>query len=207
MRLIHRTRAAAIIDRAMAMSENGHERLNREHHEMNVEAPDEASFGPAMQALNERQRLFVRAMVQFPAAKAAKLARMAGYGVVEGSSTRVMDQIGYRLVHDDKVLAAVHEETEKAIRRGGLVGIAGMIEIATDKNSPERLRACIALADRAGFPAKTEHKVVVEHTDDSRMLAFAERLAGELGIGREKLLGPNVIEGKVNGKPATIDAE
>jgi len=165
--------------------------------EMNLLPPDPDSYGPAMRALNDRQQRFVQALIQYPTATPGRLAELAGYGS-ETSSEANMRQIGWRLFHHEGVLAAVHEETAKTLRRGGIVGISGLLEIATDQKHPDRFKACLALADRAGFPAKTEHKVVVEHKDDdARMLMFAERLAIELGIGREKLVGPNVIEGKV----------
>jgi len=156
---------------------------------------DAGMLGPEMLRLTGRQRRFVRLILEYPTAPLWKIMRHAGYGT-ETSSNASLRVMGCSLVHNERILAAMREETSRAIPRGAMVGIAGLIEIATDKRSPDRLKACIALADRGGFGPKTEHKVIVERTDEGRMLEFAERLANELGIRREKLVGPNVIDGK-----------
>jgi hypothetical protein len=143
--------------------------------------------------LNERQRAFVRACVDRPTASGAEWARAAGYSdVADAAKVRA-----HYLWHNDRILAAITEETAKRVKFGGLIGIAGLIKMASDPRDPNHYRACEALADRGGFSARTEHKVTVEHIDHGRMAEIAERMAKEFGLDRLKLIGTNVIEEKV----------
>lgn len=148
-------------------------------------------LGPAMRALNERYRAFVRAVLQFPSAKGETLSRAAGFKNSAGGH-RVN---AHRLLHHDKVLAAIQEETWKRLKLGGLIGVSHLIRMAEDTEHPNHFRACEALADRAGYSAAM--KVDVE-VDDKRPKTAAARLAritelaGELGVDVTRLLGVNV---------------
>lgn len=151
-------------------------------------------MGPAMRALpNDRQRLF--AYLIACKEKPSDAARIAGFAA-EGNEANHRHQ-GWRLRHYPAVQAAVKEVSYHVL--GGLVPAAlwELGQMLKSRDVRVRCRAVEIVLDRTGFAAKTEHKVTVEHTDDGRMLLFAERLAEELGIGREKLVGPNVIEGEV----------
>ena len=149
-------------------------------------------LGPAMSVLTAKQRAFVRAVVSNPLTSGANLAREAGY-------SDHMDRAkvaAHLLFHNEKVLEAIEEETRKRVRFGGAIGVAGLIKMAANSDHPDHFRACASLADRGGFAAKTEHKVLVEHVDHGRMAEIAATLAKELGLDRMKLIGGNVIEGK-----------
>jgi phage terminase small subunit len=167
-----------------------------------IEAED--GIGPAMSALSERQRAFVRAFVNqgrqwhgdagpwSPDAGAA--ARAAGYGT-DGSSDEYFRVQGHRVLHNDQVQAAILECSRKDVNvAAAVIATPVTIAIALNESLPtkERLRACEMLFNRGGMPAQTEHKVTVEHVDDSRMLEFADRLAAELGVDRARLIGVNV---------------
>lgn len=155
---------------------------------------DSGEYGPAMAVLTEKQRAFVAAAISNPTAPANELCKLAGYQNSENGQ-RVN---GHRLMHDERILAAIEEEARKRVRLGGVIGIEGLIAIATNTHAEDadRLKACIALADRGGFGARTEHKVTVERVDDGRVLELAARFAAEFRLGNAKLIGGNVIEGK-----------
>lgn len=165
---------------------------------------DGDDLGPAMQALNERRRRFVRAYVELGrngTPDATLAAREAGYGDASEEGLRVTAS---RLSHDARVQAAILEVSRKEVNLAAAV-IATPVTISIALNegmsARDRLRACEMLFNRGGMPAQTEHKVTVEHVDDSRMLEFADRLAAELGVDRARLIGVNVeapklIEGK-----------
>lgn len=73
----------------------------------------------------------------------------------------------------------------------------------------DRLHACEMLLNRGGMPAQTEHKVMVEHKQPKQILDLASRLAEEIGVDVDKLIGVNraaapVLEGEfveVAGQP------
>jgi hypothetical protein len=153
---------------------------------------DEDDVGPAMAELDERQRAFVRHALADPLAPAHSWARAAGYSDA-GEGCKVRASI---LLRRQKIIDALSEETGKRVRLGGWMGIEGLIQIVLQKDHPKRFEACVALADRGGFAAKTEHKVTVEHVNDSRLVELAARFAAEFQLDRRRLLGGNVIEGE-----------
>lgn len=169
--------------------------------------PDEdiEDYGPAMQALTVKQRLYVFAMMSDPMGNPTRWARAAGYS----DASEACKVKGHFLSRSQKVMDAAQEEARRHLNStGSVLGVGVMMMIAKNKRHKDQLRAAEALANRGVFQAKTEHKVVVEHIDDTRMLEFANRLATELGVDRGKLIGFNagggkVIEGeKVDGKEA-----
>lgn len=150
-------------------------------------------LGPAMAALTEKQRAFVRHAIADPLAPRREWALAAGYSDASDGAKVTACQ----LMQNEKVLDALTEETRKRVRFGGWIGIEGLIDIARLKDHPKRFDACVALADRGGFTAKTEHKLTVEHVSDGRIVEIAARFAAEFCIDRQRLVGGNVIEGKV----------
>jgi hypothetical protein len=155
-------------------------------------------LGPAMRSLTGLQQRFVLLVVERPLAARGELASKAGYT----GSKEALRVTAHRLMHNPSILAAIHEETEKRVQFGGLVGIHGLIQMAQDPEHKRHFAACVALADRGGFPATTEHKVDVSHTDMTgrAMVERVREMAGRLGLDPERLLGVNSvrqIEGEV----------
>lgn len=152
-------------------------------------------FGPKMAALSDLQRRYVLAMLSDPLGNPTRWARAAGYSDQhEAAKVR-----GHHLSHNPKILEAAQEEARRHVDTvGPILGIGVMIQIARDKGHKRQLEAAAMLADRAGFHAKSEHKLSVEHrVDDTQIEALARRLAAEAGIRPERLLGvntPKVIE-------------
>lgn len=165
------------------------------------------NFGPAMAALNERQRRFVRSFIELGrngTQDHSLAAREAGYSAESEGALRVT---AHRLSHDPRIQAAILEVSRKEVNLAAAV-IATPVTISIALNeelsAKDRLRACEMLFNRGGMPAQTEHKVTVEHVDDSRMLEFADRLAAELGVDRARLIGVNVVSREANVIEGTV---
>jgi hypothetical protein len=104
---------------------------------------------------------------------------------------------------------ALAEQLEKAFRGDGPIGRGVLLEIALDKNHPQRLKAAEALLGRAGFPLLTEQRVHVTHTDltSEGMIERIKQLAIELGVDATKLLGHNGHAATAEAPAITIEAE
>lgn len=143
-----------------------------------------------MMALNERQRLFVLAMAANPFGNPTKWARAAGYSDhKEGAKVRA-----FHLMHSPKVEAAVMEFAAGQLNTlGPILATFGMLRIARNPKHPKHLRAIEMVANRVGFHEKTEHKVTVDHRDQTGT-AVIERIkaaAAKLGVDPAVLLGAN----------------
>ena len=158
-----------------------------------------------MAALTEKQRRYVLAMLSDPLGMQSDWARAAGYDTKDPVALRVT---AHRTAHNEGVKEAAREEARRHLDTiGPVLGIGVMFQIAKDPKHKRQLDAAIALANRAGFHERTEHKVTVEHVDDQRLLVIAEKLAAELGTSAAKLIGNSpVIEGEVVGDGSTVDA-
>jgi hypothetical protein len=139
--------------------------------------PDEEDLGPAMLALNERQRLFVLEWHASPDdyGHAIRACKAAGYAASSEAALRVR---AHQLLHSASIQRALNELGPKVLVADGFRSIAGVVAIANDpKVKPEtRLKAHAILISHA-FPLQTEHKVVVEKTPDMVILATEAVLA------------------------------
>jgi len=154
---------------------------------------DESAYGPAMRALSPKFRAFVHAKVQQGLSN-RRAAQVAGYSA---TNDNVLDQSAYRLSHDPRIIAAIHEETKKLMHSEGANSIRVVVSIRDDltADAPVRLKAALALMDRSGFNAVSEQRVSVEHTmSDAEMDRRILMLCSELGIGdaeaRKMLIDP-----------------
>ncbi len=122
-------------------------------------------FGPAMQALTDKQRLFVLAMLTDPTGDAAKWARTAGYSdTKEGAKVR-----GHEALSNPKVKAAAFEVARGQLdARGPVVAVEGLLRIAQRPKHKKHITALLAVLDRVGLPATTEHKVTIDRADRSQ---------------------------------------
>jgi phage terminase small subunit len=158
--------------------------------------PDDAEdCGPAMRALNRKQRAFVRAYIDYPLVTATQAARMAGYSDAAGGAKVT----AHRALHSPRVIAAINEELDKRFRIDAVIGRKVLMEIAQDRNHPQRLRAAEALLDRGEFHIMSEQRIRVEHTDlnGEAMIERIRQLALRLDVDPARLLGasdPKLIE-------------
>jgi hypothetical protein len=112
-------------------------------------------MGPAMSALNERQRGFVDAMFTVGISRAAA-ARAAGY---TGKHTSMM--------RSNKVVAAIREEAFR--RYGALLPAchAAMEKILADPEHPDQLKAIKHTQGLAGVVPTVKREVVHKHDTES----------------------------------------
>ena len=156
--------------------------------------PIDAQDGPAMKALpSDRHRAFVRALYQVKPGHGAnvKAARLAGFGT-ETSTPQSMATIASRLSHDDRVLAALHEEDQKRIRASAPRAIRALESLIEDPTSRDHARGIAMVLDRV-HPAESVHHVKVEHDATPALRATAEvmqrisALAAKAGINLKDL--------------------
>lgn len=160
---------------------------------MKIDLPPEAELGPAMRALpNDVWRRFVLVCNQ-PTATGrvnhAQAAHDAGFQTENRSS---LAALGHRLAHDERIQAALLEESKRTMGAALPVAMATVIQILLNPAAKDamKLRAAQILFDRGGIPQRTEHEVVVHHTESrSQMIDRVIRLAKDMGLDPAKLLG------------------
>lgn len=163
--------------------------------EITIRLPPDTKLGPAMLALNEKQRAFVHALLATGGRSYTEAAIAAGYAA--DGNKNVAAVTGSRLAHDPRVLEAIHEEAVARLHAGAALATSELVKIAGDSTHPKQVNAITALLDRVGIPARTEHKVTVESEDAKSVMAEIRQLAGQLGVDPAKLIGHN----------AALDAE
>jgi hypothetical protein len=150
--------------------------------------PVDDDLGPAMQACLPKERAFVA--VIFQNKSAALSAKEAGYGV-EGSTAETLAKIGYRLLHRDRVQAALIEYMKKEGTTLVPQAIQTLKHAMTQAALNPAVAAKVALAviERAAptvqkIDAQVTHTVVDRRND----LVEALRTAKRFGASREKLI-------------------
>jgi phage terminase small subunit len=146
-------------------------------------------WGPCMKALpSDRHRAFVLALYQIKPGYGSHVAaaKMAGFGT-STSSPKSWSVIAARLAHDEKILAALHEEDKKRIRASAPRAVMALGRLIEDPDSRDHCRAIGMVLDRV-HPAETRHVVDVTHHVDHDAEAIAQlRMLKALGVAREKL--------------------
>jgi len=183
------------------------------------QAPDRKDWGelgPAMQALNERQRSFVEHYLRLAPARGAQTdaARRAGY---RGSTKLNMARIASHLMRDPKIVAAIAEEAKKIIRGGSADAAKALMALVQDPKHRDHARAIDMVLARTD-PEVSIHDVKVSHTvvdlDEEGLEEL--RALRQLGTAREKLVelfGPNgldrleALEARRADKAKVIDGE
>ena len=163
----------------------------------------EAKPGPALAALPDRWQKFVLAKAQSDCSN-VEAARLAGF--VGDRDT--LKATGWKLMHDPRVQAALHEEVVKLLRDNAVMAVGVLEEIARDKTTApkDRIKAAAELLSRSGFAARSEHKVIVERQlSEQAVLEDIARLAAELGVDPVKLIGGPTAEAPPPVEP--VDAE
>jgi phage terminase small subunit len=163
----------------------------------------ELEYGPAMAALNERQRRFVLAMASDPFGSAARWARTAGYS----DTANAAKVSGHHLIHDARIEAAVFEVARACMSvQGPLLAMAGLLRMARDKNHPKHARAIEMLANRVGLHEVQEVRVHRTDMTGEGLAARIKALAKDLGMDPAQLLGVNAA-GPAGTGPKLIEGE
>ena len=153
--------------------------------------------GPAMRALpNDRWRLFVDTYIwetftngnkdNYGAQAAA--ARKAGFGSPR-SKPITLAHIGWRLLKDDRIVAAVAEESRKLLRAGAPQAVKAVHDGILNPNHPSHAKFVSMLLDRTD-PMESKQLVEVTHrTLDPEQEALEElRALRILETPRPKLI-------------------
>lgn len=160
---------------------------------------NEADFGPAMRALNPRQRAVVSYLLdtgQVDSDAWTEACERAGYSPA-GVSRNALNVTAYRLRHDPKLTAAIQEEARRRVGNDLPMFLKTIRTIASDPSHKDALKAATTGAAMAGVSAislsKTETHVT-HHLDPfdeiERNLALLppERAA----VLRKMLLPPTI---------------
>ncbi len=143
---------------------------------------------PAMQALSHKHREFVRHLVTGPVGhgRLTRAYKLAGY---KSGKASTLSKDAHHLSRDERIIAAVAEESRKVIRVGHPEAVAALFEVMRDPLHRDRMRAIDAILNRVD-PLQTKHSIDVTHrTIDPDREALEElRAARKLGATREKLL-------------------
>lgn len=157
---------------------------------MGTELTTRHSLGKAMQALDERRRKFVIYLLETGSDNNSAAARAAGFTGTDGS----IRTTGWKIAHDPKVQAAIHEEGQRRMNATILSATSYLADVVGGRETRatvgERLRAVQMLLNRVGMHEMSEHKISVEHTvNDETMIRRITMLASKLGLDPQKLLG------------------
>lgn len=147
-----------------------------------VTTTQKMSFGPAMSALNARQRAFVVSYNNAGGKNAAEAYRAAGYQAAQPR------QEAYSLLHDPKIKAAIVEDVQTRLA-GCLTDTVQKIIMIGDEPGAKQLDALKFLAHHGGLIEKSlvQHDHTVTLTFDQK-LERARQLALDAGLDPAKEL-------------------
>jgi phage terminase small subunit len=120
-------------------------------------------FGPRMLALNERQRRFVVALFDEDAPREGHglwswAAEQAGYS---NSNPNVLKAHGWRIAHDEKVVAAINEYSRLHIRTLSPEAVKALKDLLKNPRHRDHMRAIDAIVSRID-PLESRLAVTVE---------------------------------------------
>lgn len=154
----------------------------------------EGEYGPKMKALpNDKWREFVTIYCQQGRKSAGRAYALAfGHDPYDEAKKNSCSVSGHRMAHDERVLSAMFEWAEKAMRSLAPAATNVLAAVLDDPvaAASDKINAAKTVADRVGLHARTEHKVTVEHLgDDPARLAGIAELAARLGLDLGSLVG------------------
>lgn len=155
-----------------------------------VQQEFKSSLGPAMAALELKQRAFVFAFLDSGSINATAAVLEAGY---QCKDNKVAGVLGSRLLKNPKIQAALHEESVQGIHGLKPLAVAKLEEVLRAKGIATRdiLRAIEMVMDRSGMPKVTEIKATTEHTltDPQGLVDRIVKAARVLGLEPRALIG------------------
>jgi hypothetical protein len=148
-------------------------------------------LGPAMRALpSDRWRDFVFYYLTGEPGHGsqANAARKAGFGK-PNSTPQVMAQLAYQVMCDERMQAAIAEQSKKIIRACAPEASQALLAMIRDPAHKDHMRAVMALMDRVD-PVTTNQNIHVTHRHIDPVAEEIEELRAlrQLGTSREKLL-------------------
>jgi phage terminase small subunit len=170
-----------------------------------------AEHGSALAELTAKQRKFVAALIDAGDRNYAEAARRAGYS--GGGKDASIRTIGSQLIRNPKIVAAFKQLTRSRMDAGCGMAFSELEKLAENGiNENVRLRAAMAILNRAGFHEKTEHTV----NTFARDIDFADRLRAVAEIAKAngwdlpsdaKYILDNIDAAKGGAQPLTIEPE
>ena len=171
---------------------------------------DAEAYGPAMQACNPKERVYVLAVMA--GETWANAARIAGYGTPD-STPATLATIGNRLKGYPRVSAALVEEAKQSLRSLAPKAVDTVRKVLDDFDAKARLKAADMILARSD-PSVTRVEGKVEHTHhldhDAEALNQLRSLKA-LGVARDKLIevfgdfGLQRLEAKLEPKPLDVE--
>lgn len=170
---------------------------------------DDADYGPAMLACNDRQRLYVEAMVSRPGMSHTLAARAAGYGRPD-TNHNTMRQIAFKVAHNPKVIDAIREVALQRMNTSTLLAANVLAAIAASPTAQDKdkIKAALGLLDRTGFGAQQNinvNKTVTKKIDASAAEARIAEFRHKFPEMFAKLVGSNeaapVLDGEFTEVP------
>ena len=159
-------------------------------------AEDLEDYGPMMQALTVRQRAFVLSYLNEPMKPSRHHLLRAGFS--DGCGTAYAS----KMMHDDRVLAAIHEQSQRQLSAIQLTAVAAVAALALNPGHKDHLKACLAIMDRTGHHAKSEHAVTI---DDRRPQTRQELVQAVIQVAKEAGLDNDAIKKLTGGD--VVDAD
>jgi hypothetical protein len=158
---------------------------------------DMGQLGPAMRALpNDRWRAFVEFYLlgtftnhrKNNVGPQAQAARKAGFGGPK-TTPKIMAQLGWKLMRDDRIIAAVAEESRKLLRSGAPEAVKAVRDGVRDPTHKDHARFVAMTLDRTD-PLESHQTIDVIHKHIDRDQEEIEELRAvrQLGAPREKLI-------------------
>jgi len=129
-----------------------------------LEDPPIEDLGPAMLALDARQRRFVVGWIQNRGKNGARVARAAGYSD-KGEACKVR---AHYLLQNPKIQKALHEEAGRRLDGMAAVAVSVLQLNMASANPKARQAAADSVLDRTGFARRTEQVVDIEDKREKR---------------------------------------
>lgn len=160
-----------------------------------VEIPPLEMMGPAMRALNERQRRFVCAL-GVTGGEQREAYVWAGY---TAKNDNTASACASRLAASEDVKEAIREEALRRLDSSALLAVSTLVGIAGPRSTSkdrDKISAANSLLDRVGgFAGKTEHKIIIkDERTNAELIEFIKEKAALAGLDARKLLGMPVID-------------
>jgi hypothetical protein len=151
---------------------------------------DWGQLGPAMRALpNDQWRAFCHELVTGSPGhgRYTAAARAAGFG--KDSTPSILAKLAWKLAHDDRMIAAVLEESRKHLRGAHPEAVNALHNMVRDSTHRDHGRAVLAILDRVD-PIVSKQNIEVTHRIVDPDQEALEELSAlrQLGVSREKML-------------------
>jgi phage terminase small subunit len=158
---------------------------------------DGEQFGPAMQALTEKQRRYVIALFEAPKSHGALTfaAKRAGYGTPT-SSRQSLSQMAHALNSDPKVQTAIAEVSQQYVTVLGPHAVRALKKVLDDPKHRDFGRAMGIVMDRVSpvqstAVVKVEGKIELSAGEAAHVLERIEQLATKFMVA---LPAPKIID-------------